>query len=227
MPFLLAPEKRRLKAFKKKKKKTGKTKKKKKGSSDDLNSDLGERSASNLSSSASGLKTSTETKIDESDLSVGDKERMIDLLHSLKLTKYIDLFVEEDIGMRALMLLTDDDLKSLGVKMGGRRVILDYTQKEREREEKEKEEQRRIRSSSGNGQLTTKSRSGNLESKSTSTRTTPITSRRQEQIKHFDANGSSGTTQHITSDDDTCGEDCNFDDQSAPEEREEEEAELR
>ncbi len=78
------------------------------------------------------------------DLSHNDKESMIDLLTSLKLEKYVPLFVEEDIGMRALELLTEDDLKSLGVKLGGRRILLDWIQKAKERE-RERERNSRMK----------------------------------------------------------------------------------
>jgi hypothetical protein len=244
-----------LKALKKKKKKS-KGKKKKKGSSEEVHSsDAGERlnpfasgkeSGGSLSSTTSGLKGSAEQKMDEEgDLSVNDKERMIELLNSLKLTKYIPLFVDEDIGMRALMLLTDDDLKSLGVKMGGRRVILDYTQKEREREEKERETGERRRGGSANGSPNTHARKNSggikVERLSTSARNLgPLVSKRRgrdaPQRKSVDCGPATSESVALmakstsglpTDDDDTGGEDCNFEEVDAPEEREEDEAELR
>lgn len=254
MALLDKEEKRRLKALKKKKKKS-KGKKKKKGSSEEVHSsDAGERlnpfasgkeSGGSLSSTTSGLKGSAEQKMDEEgDLSVNDKERMIELLNSLKLTKYIPLFVDEDIGMRALMLLTDDDLKSLGVKMGGRRVILDYTQKEREREEKERETGERRRGGSANGSPNTHARKNSggikVERLSTSARNLgPLVSKRRgrdaPQRKSVDSGPATSesialmaksTSGLPTDDDDTGGEDCNFEEVDAPEEREEDEAEL-
>jgi hypothetical protein len=170
---------------------------------------------------------------------------MVELLNSLKLDKYIPLFVDEDIGMRALMLLTDDDLKSLGVKMGGRRVILDYTQKEKEREEKEREERsketgterRRGGSANGSPNWHARSNSGIKDAPrlSTSARSLgALVSKRARDSPQRKSMGSGMAELTLiksasgpTDDDDTGGEDCNFEEVDAPEEREEDEAELR
>jgi hypothetical protein len=213
-------------------------------------SDAGERTTTTFvggkESGALGLKGSLEQKMEDSDLSVNDKERMVELLNSLKLDKYIPLFVDEDIGMRALMLLTDDDLKSLGVKMGGRRVILDYTQKEKEREEKEREEKsketgterRRGGSANSSPNWHARSNSGIKDAPrlSTSARSLGalVSKRRARDSPQRKSMGSgmaelalTKSASGPTDDDDTGGEDCNFEEVDAPEEREEDEAELR
>lgn len=40
------------------------------------------------------------------------------------LSKYIPTFVEEKIDLEALMLLSEEDLKSMGIEMGPRRKLL-------------------------------------------------------------------------------------------------------
>jgi len=138
-PITLA-EKKRAKTLRRKKTKgkAGKDKKKKSGSKDSSESDAWDKETASQTTSNSNPSLNNCTRVmvtyaEDSNLSVTDKDRMVQLLDSLKLSKYISLFIDEDIGMRALMLLDEDDLKSLGVKMGARRVLLDYTQKERER----------------------------------------------------------------------------------------------
>jgi len=45
-------------------------------------------------------------------------------LMSAGLSEYVSCFVREDIDLQALMLLTEDDLKSLGLGMGPRKKLL-------------------------------------------------------------------------------------------------------
>jgi hypothetical protein len=45
-------------------------------------------------------------------------------LMSAGLSEYVSCFVSEDIDLQALMLLTEDDLKSLGLGMGPRKKLL-------------------------------------------------------------------------------------------------------
>lgn len=45
-------------------------------------------------------------------------------LMSAGLSEYVSCFVSEDIDLQALMLLTEDDLKSLGLAMGPRKKLL-------------------------------------------------------------------------------------------------------
>ncbi|KAJ6835938.1 ankyrin repeat and SAM domain-containing protein 6-like isoform X2 [Iris pallida] len=46
------------------------------------------------------------------------------LLQSLGLQKYLITFQAEEVDMTALMHMTDDDLKALGIPMGPRKKIL-------------------------------------------------------------------------------------------------------
>lgn len=50
-------------------------------------------------------------------------------LNDLGLGQYADAFAENDVDARVLPLLTDDDLKELGVSLGHRRIILAAAQK--------------------------------------------------------------------------------------------------
>ncbi|MFY0310216.1 adenylate/guanylate cyclase domain-containing protein [Leisingera sp. D0M16] len=50
-------------------------------------------------------------------------------LNSLGLGQYADAFAENDVDARVLPLLTNDDLKELGVSLGHRRIILTAVQK--------------------------------------------------------------------------------------------------
>jgi hypothetical protein len=43
---------------------------------------------------------------------------------SAGLSEYVNCFVSEQIDLQALMLLTEDDLKSLGLSMGPRKKLL-------------------------------------------------------------------------------------------------------
>ena len=47
-------------------------------------------------------------------------------LKRIGLSKYYDLFIEEEIRMKHFWVLNDDDLKYLGVKLGDRKEILRY-----------------------------------------------------------------------------------------------------
>ena len=50
-------------------------------------------------------------------------DRVTRWLEELGLSKYIEVFVDNDIDFRALPELTDRDLKDLGVSLGHRRVL--------------------------------------------------------------------------------------------------------
>lgn len=62
--------------------------------------------------------TSRKTSQKKSELSVDG------FLHSLGLEKYVITFQAEEVDMTALMHMTDDDLKALGIPMGPRKKIL-------------------------------------------------------------------------------------------------------
>ncbi|XP_041008784.1 ankyrin repeat and SAM domain-containing protein 6-like isoform X2 [Juglans microcarpa x Juglans regia] len=47
-----------------------------------------------------------------------------EFLHSLDLEKYLITFQAEEVDMAALLHMTDDDLKALGIPMGPRKKIL-------------------------------------------------------------------------------------------------------
>ncbi|KAL6050845.1 Serine/threonine-protein kinase, variant 2 [Balamuthia mandrillaris] len=71
-----------------------------------------------------------------------DYEEMLVVLQQLGIAQYEPMFKEEAIGMRALQLLTDEDLKSLGIKLGHRRVLLDYLKEQKKKKKKEKEKKK-------------------------------------------------------------------------------------
>lgn len=49
---------------------------------------------------------------------------MATLLASLNLQRFADVFEREEIDGAALALLTDDDLKALGLPLGARRKLM-------------------------------------------------------------------------------------------------------
>jgi len=48
---------------------------------------------------------------------------LLEFLQLFKLERYLPRFEEEEIDMRSLPLLSDQDLASLGLKMGPRRLL--------------------------------------------------------------------------------------------------------
>ena len=61
-----------------------------------------------------------------------DEEEMQRVLEDLGLSCYVAHLKEEAIGMKALRLLSEEDLISLGIKLGHRRILLDYLKTEKE-----------------------------------------------------------------------------------------------
>ena len=55
-----------------------------------------------------------------------DIEKMATFLKGLKMEMYVNTFRDEAIGMDALLLLSDEDLKELGVKLGHRRLLMKH-----------------------------------------------------------------------------------------------------
>ena len=45
-------------------------------------------------------------------------------LEGLDLEKYVDVFIENEVGLRDLPYITDDDLRELGLPLGPRRRIM-------------------------------------------------------------------------------------------------------
>ena len=49
-------------------------------------------------------------------------EDMVNLLHKLNLSQYVDLFVEQEVDIQAFLQLTDDDLSKIGITKVGPKV---------------------------------------------------------------------------------------------------------